>query len=693
MATLATPPPEQPTPIDEVGPGFVIADRYRIEALLGEGGAGRVYAAEHVLLRKKVAIKILRSDRANVPEMVQRFEREAMAAAHIEHPNIASAIDFGRLADGSVFLALEFVSGRSLRQELSRGPLSLARSLHIARQIAAALAGAQPLGIVHRDLKPENVMLSQRGEDPDFVKVLDFGIARVPMADKAQPLTQAGVVFGTPAYMAPEQALGLRVDARADLYALGVMLFEMLSGGRPYKEQSIGQQFTEPLPSLSSRGAQVPSAIEEIVAMLLSRDVGQRFQTAEALLRALDGWLAQAETSEPFRAVANVAGPPNAAPPANAATFMPGDPLPAFDLNTQFPDALVPRPSVPVSAGIARAEPPLASSPPQPKEAPESQVPATGQLGAAATFRFAGRKIREELGRLWARVRARNATLLAESASFLDAQRKKLPAGLRRRLERVPSTALVGAFMVLSSTLLVIGIAALIARSGSTRSPAASATQAAAVSSARALVVPAASAASPRAEIPPKAADEESLLLELANSYTGERRDAEAVTLVQRVLLRGPELAKDERVSKILSRTARSDDRAASDQSFTLLEGSLGEAGAEVIYDLWRARETSERVRRRADGWLRSSHFDRVSSAPLYSVVKLRQARSCEQKHALLRLAADVGGRKTLEYLRELEARTTCAAGQAECYVCLGADSLLKQTIERVAARVGASGK
>jgi len=691
MATLATPHPESPIPTDDVRPGIVLADRYRIELLIGEGGSGRVYAAEHVLLRKKVAIKILRSDRANVPEMVQRFEREAMAAANIEHPNIASAIDFGRLAGGSVFLALEYVSGRSLRQELARGPVALGRSLHITRQIAAALAGAQALGIVHRDLKPENVMLIQRGEDPDFVKVLDFGIARVPMADKTQPLTQAGVVFGTPAYMAPEQALGLRVDARADLYALGVMLFEMLSGGRPYSEQGIGQQFTAPLPSLSSRGVQVPSDVDAIVTMLLARDAGQRFQTAEALLQALDGCLTRHADSGSFRAVANVVGPPNAPPQGNrAATFMPGDPLPAFDLNTQFPDALVPRPSVPVSAGVARAELPLASSPPQPKESTPPQAPTAKRLGAAATFRYAGRKVREELGRFWASARARNAALLGESASFLDVQRKKLPAGLKARLEHVPSSTLVGAFMILSSTLLGIGVVALVVRSTSPRSPKLSVTQSSALSSARALALPATPSADTAAPpVTPAAADEESLLLELANSYTSERRDAEAVTLVQRVLLRRPALAKDARVSKILSRTARSDDRAAFEQSFALLEGSMGEAGAEVIYDLSRARETSERVRRRADGWLRSSHFDRVSAAPLYSVVKLRQARTCEQKHALLRLAADVGGQKTLEYLRELEQRTTCAAGQAECYVCLGADSLLKQTIERVAERVG----
>src|SRR3954465_4300307 len=152
-----------------------------------------------------------------------------MAAGNIEHPNVAGATDFGKLSDGAVFLVLEFVSGHSLRDEIARGPFAVDRALHVARQISSALSAAHAQGIVHRDLKPENVMLVEKGGDPDFVKVLDFGIAKVPLGDAAAaakgggPLTKAGMVFGTPEYMSPEQALGQNVDGRADLYALGVM--------------------------------------------------------------------------------------------------------------------------------------------------------------------------------------------------------------------------------------------------------------------------------------------------------------------------------------------------------------------------------------------------------------------------------------------------------------------------------------
>src|SRR5687768_6780239 len=202
---------------------------------------GKVYAAEHVHMRKKLAVKVLHRELTSVPEVVARFEREAMAAANVDHPNVAAATDFGKLADGAVFLVLEFVQGKNLRDEIAAGPFPVPRALHIARQIAFALGAAHAQGIVHRDLKPENVMLIDKGGDPDFVKVLDFGIAKVPIgevsaaANKGQIITKAGMVFGTPEYMAPEQALGQPVDGRADLYALGVILSEMVSGNRDRK--------------------------------------------------------------------------------------------------------------------------------------------------------------------------------------------------------------------------------------------------------------------------------------------------------------------------------------------------------------------------------------------------------------------------------------------------------------------------
>lgn len=274
--------------------GSVISERYRIEAMLGEGGMGAVYLAEHTHMRKRVAVKILHREMTQMPEIVARFEREAMAAGHIEHPNVASATDFGKLDDGSFFLVLEYVEGHALRQELSEGPLGLDRALHITKQIASALARAHSLGIVHRDLKPENVMLSPREEDPDFVKVLDFGIAKVPVAElsgeaSGEALTRAGVIFGTPEYMAPEQALGEEVDHRADLYALGILLYEMLSGSRPFEADSavslLGMQVTQPPPPLSS---EVPPAIAAIVMRLLAKEAGDRFQQAREVIEAID---------------------------------------------------------------------------------------------------------------------------------------------------------------------------------------------------------------------------------------------------------------------------------------------------------------------------------------------------------------------------------------------------------------------
>src|SRR5215468_10363043 len=165
--------------------GRVLSERYRIESVLGEGGMGAVYLAQHVLMRKRLAVKVLHPEMTRMPEMVARFEREAIAGAHIEHPNVAAATDFGKLDDGSHFLVLEFLEGEDLRSVIARGPVPVDRSLRIARQVALALRAAHELGIVHRDLKPENVMLLQKERELDVVKVLDFGIAKVPVGTLA----------------------------------------------------------------------------------------------------------------------------------------------------------------------------------------------------------------------------------------------------------------------------------------------------------------------------------------------------------------------------------------------------------------------------------------------------------------------------------------------------------------------------
>jgi serine/threonine protein kinase len=281
--------------------GVTLSGRYLIERLIGEGGMGAVYQAEHTHMHKRLAVKVLHPEMSRLPEVVARFEREAMVAAHIEHPNVAGATDFGKLEDGSFFLVLEYVEGKGLRDVITAGRLELGRALHIARQIASALARAHSLGIVHRDLKPENVMLVTREEDADFVKVLDFGIAKVSVGELSdgrkapgQVLTQLGMVYGTPEYMAPEQALGQSVDSRADLYALGVILFEMVTGLRPYESESkvtlLGMHVTAPIPSMRARvpDAEIPEEVDAIASRLLAKEATARFGDARALIDALD---------------------------------------------------------------------------------------------------------------------------------------------------------------------------------------------------------------------------------------------------------------------------------------------------------------------------------------------------------------------------------------------------------------------
>ncbi|MBX3219808.1 MAG: serine/threonine protein kinase [Labilithrix sp.] len=314
---MVRPPAREPTsvrPPAKPGPktliGSTISERYKIERLLGEGGMGAVYQAEHTLMRKRMAIKVLHPEMTRLPEVVARFEREAMAAAHIDHPHVVTATDFGKLEDGSFFLALEFVEGKSLREVIALGRLELGRALHVGRQIAAALSRAHALKIVHRDLKPENVMLVERDGDPDFVKVLDFGIAKVQIgeltagdvsqAGPGQPvLTQAGMVYGTPEYMAPEQALGQPVDARADLYALGCIIYEMLCGVRPFDAESkvalLGMQVTAPVPAMATKApdANIPPEVEALVKRLLAKEASERLGDARELIDGITSVMGQ----------------------------------------------------------------------------------------------------------------------------------------------------------------------------------------------------------------------------------------------------------------------------------------------------------------------------------------------------------------------------------------------------------------
>ena len=272
--------------------GTLLAGRYRIEECIGSGGMGAVYRAEHVHMRKAVAVKVLHREMTAFPEVVARFEREAVAAGRIEHPHVVSASDFGQLENGSFYLVLEFIEGRSLAKLVdSNGPLAPLRALRIARQITEALHAAHSVGIVHRDLKPDNVMLVDKDEESDFVKVLDFGIAKIVVeeATEQQALTKIGTVFGTPEYMSPEQARGDLVDARADLYTVGVILFEMLAGVSPFKDDDLVVVLTR---HLTAEPPPLPPdldpMIHDLVHLLLRKNRDDRVQTAQELIERID---------------------------------------------------------------------------------------------------------------------------------------------------------------------------------------------------------------------------------------------------------------------------------------------------------------------------------------------------------------------------------------------------------------------
>lgn len=270
--------------------GTLVGERYRVQHAIGRGGMGTVYLAEHVLMEKQVALKVLHPTLAVVSSVMDRFQKEAVALSRIDHPNVVSATDFGKLENGAFYLALQYIEGRSLADLLeAEGALAPERALAIAHQVGLALSAAHSHRIVHRDLKPHNVMLTATVDNPEVVKVLDFGLAKLRSKRSDESTTSAGSVLGTPHYMAPEQVTGESVDGRADVYSLGVILFEMLTGQRPFEAAEVreimGQQVTKPPPPLPES---IPVEIRAVVEQAMQKRPDDRFQSADELVAAID---------------------------------------------------------------------------------------------------------------------------------------------------------------------------------------------------------------------------------------------------------------------------------------------------------------------------------------------------------------------------------------------------------------------
>ncbi len=272
--------------------GRVLDRRYRLDEIIGLGAMGIVFRATHVLIGKTLAVKVLRREHGGTGEVARRFLLEARVASSLKHPNVVDISDFGELEEGGAYYVMEHLVGRTLADRIDRGgPVPPAEAVAIALQICQGLTAAHAQGVVHRDLKPDNVFLAapRPGKDEPMVKLLDFGIARAG----PRRITAMGTVLGTPEYMAPEQALGIDIDARIDLYALGVILFEMLAGSVPFHHAQVAQviemQVNATPPRLASRRAELEklARLDDVIQSLLAKSRDARPPTAEATVTAL----------------------------------------------------------------------------------------------------------------------------------------------------------------------------------------------------------------------------------------------------------------------------------------------------------------------------------------------------------------------------------------------------------------------
>jgi len=272
--------------------GTVVADRYHILKKLGAGGMGTVYLAEHVKMGRKSALKVMNPGMNADPDAIARFNREAANASRLNHPNVCGIYDFGETPDGTIYLAMEFIEGASLTDVVEQaGVLPPSRAASIVHQTADALQVAHDAGIVHRDLKPDNIMVARNRDGSDLVKVVDFGIAKASSSD-AQKVTKTGLVVGTPEYMSPEQLAGDRLDGRSDIYALGLVAFNCLSGALPFAANSAQEAMIMRLTDMPRTLAEVrpeiawPAELQATLDLALTRDAADRYQSAAQFGRA-----------------------------------------------------------------------------------------------------------------------------------------------------------------------------------------------------------------------------------------------------------------------------------------------------------------------------------------------------------------------------------------------------------------------
>jgi eukaryotic-like serine/threonine-protein kinase len=375
-------------------PEQVLDGKYRILRHLADGGMGSIYEAEHLLIGKRVAVKTLHPDLAKNDELTARFHQEARAASAIGHEHIVDMSDMGRCPDGSLFMVMELLRGQNLGERLASigGRMPLPRAAHIMRQVVEALAAAHSRGIVHRDLKPENIFLVHRGTDPDFVKVLDFGVSKVISDDPQSKMQSTGVVFGTPYYMAPEQAQGGQLDHRVDIYACGAILYQLATGQLPFTANNFNAlmfaiasgRYVPP----RALAPEIPPEFEQIIGYAMALNPNNRYQSGDHLAQVLAPY-GRAEIAQPPPPEPALPPRPMAAPiavPQMASAPQMAPMAPSMAPMAPMAPSMAPMaaaPSAPVSGRVAALEAQAPVAPPMRRRKGSKALPITVAAGVA----------------------------------------------------------------------------------------------------------------------------------------------------------------------------------------------------------------------------------------------------------------------------------------------------------------------